>query len=124
MVGRSCEPERRDRTHPHGGACAFERLIADLGDVEDDLAEVIEVKKVGRRFFAEAVALAAWSVDLESHVRAPVDAAQTATTSRTSSLSMLRVMLLGSRTSSPVRNDSMWFARAAMTAWPSMRARP
>ena len=108
--GAHVEPQRGDRAHADGGAGARRARRSSISStVEHQLAVVVEVHQLGRRLLAQAVALAAGAVEDDLFMPAPPPG-------RASS-SMLRVMLLGTRTSAPTTSRSTRRARAAITAW-------
>ncbi|KQV06678.1 hypothetical protein ASC63_04540 [Leifsonia sp. Root112D2] len=66
--GCSDEPECGDRADAHGGTSPLKRVVADLGNIDDELPVVVQVHQLWRSFLAQAVALAAHIVELDSHV--------------------------------------------------------
>jgi hypothetical protein len=65
---RSNEPEGGYRANPNCGASPLEGLVTKLWHVNDDLPPIVQVQEVGSGFLAQAMALAAWAVDFDSHV--------------------------------------------------------
>src|SRR3954453_21830121 len=100
-------PEGGDRAHPRAGLGLALEIARHDRVPQDHDGLVVEVVDLRSRVGAQAVPLAAVPVRGDLHA---------GTTSRTGSASMLRVMLLGTRTSSPTTRRWTRPASASMTA--------